>query len=58
MMLDENNKQVTIKLFTRNLDPVEKHKVEEAFKQFLLKTKDQNKKFKRRIKRIIKENEK
>jgi len=55
IVIDENNKQVELKLIIKNLTPVEKLKVEEAFKQFRLKSKENLTKFKRRINRIIKE---
>lgn len=52
------NKQVRL-IFkaTPNFTPVEKHKIQQAVDQYMLKTKQYKKKLQNRIKRIIKESE-
>lgn len=57
-IISEGNKRLSIHFKTSaNLTPIEKHKIEEAIKQFLLKSDKNITKLKNRGKRIFKENE-
>jgi len=53
--INDNDKQVFFKLSTKNLTLIEKHKVEEAFKQLRIKAAVPFDKFKKRVNKIIKQ---